>query len=189
MSTLSCEIVHDLLPAYTQGSCSKSTKALVEEHMLECKTCSEYLSIDKGVEMISDRADNMKLCSSNNIQRSIAKRKLVGLGCLIGLIAIIIVFIKVSCGAVPLQLYYLISPVCVVTSYYMLLDHTITARNSKWKTRMSILGLILVCYSIFLMFSTIRCVENNSYPFGLRGSNLESYLILVLLELVWLLYL
>lgn len=41
---LNCEIVQDLLPLYEDGVCSESSRAAVEEHLRDCKTCQNYCS-------------------------------------------------------------------------------------------------------------------------------------------------
>lgn len=35
----SCEIIKDLLPLYLDGVCSDESKAMIEEHLLECEDC------------------------------------------------------------------------------------------------------------------------------------------------------
>lgn len=175
MSKLSCEVIRDLLSSYIEGSCSNNTKELVEEHKLECKACSERINEAKAMEMPPCIEENMELHSMKNVKSYFKNRDVITLGSLIGLIAIIMVFAKFSYGAVPLPLYYFISPICVLACYYMLSDHITVDRNSRWKAGMSIVGVILVCYSIFLMIATIRWVETNRYPLGLSENNLGPF--------------
>ncbi len=43
MNKISCDVIKDLLPLYKDEVCSEKSKALIEEHLPECKNCSEYL--------------------------------------------------------------------------------------------------------------------------------------------------
>ena len=50
-----CEIVQDLLPLYVDSACSKSSAAMVEEHLencLECKVLYKKLCADAGEDML-----------------------------------------------------------------------------------------------------------------------------------------
>ena len=38
-----CDVIRDLLPLYQDGVCSDSSRHTVEEHLTECKACSDYL--------------------------------------------------------------------------------------------------------------------------------------------------
>lgn len=58
---ISCEIIKDLLPLYYDDVCSKETRALVEEHILECVTCKEELSkISKEFDYSQVKPDDSK---------------------------------------------------------------------------------------------------------------------------------
>ena len=45
MTTLSCEVVRDLLPTYVDGLASAETNALVEEHVEHCASCRSVLEL------------------------------------------------------------------------------------------------------------------------------------------------
>ena len=40
---ISCEIIKDLLPLYHDGVCSDDSRAMIEEHLLECGSCKTEL--------------------------------------------------------------------------------------------------------------------------------------------------
>ena len=77
-----CEIVQDLLPLYVDSACSKSSAAMVEEHLencLECKVLYKKLCADAGEDMLKTEiagivakhkkekaADDCSLCTSYN---------------------------------------------------------------------------------------------------------------------------
>lgn len=41
--TMTCEVVQDLLPLYTDGACTQGSKQLVEEHVKGCERCRKQL--------------------------------------------------------------------------------------------------------------------------------------------------
>ena len=43
MNKVSCEVIKDLLPLYYDSVCSKDSKKIVEEHLLECDSCKMEL--------------------------------------------------------------------------------------------------------------------------------------------------
>lgn len=42
MNNISCNIIRDLLPSYTDGIASDDSVKLVEEHLAECTECMEF---------------------------------------------------------------------------------------------------------------------------------------------------
>jgi predicted anti-sigma-YlaC factor YlaD len=50
----SCSVIKDLLPLYHDGVCSDESKALVEEHLADCKLCKDELqAMDNKLPIIS----------------------------------------------------------------------------------------------------------------------------------------
>lgn len=43
MSKIPCDIIKDLLPLYEDHICSEQSKDAIEEHLIECESCREYL--------------------------------------------------------------------------------------------------------------------------------------------------
>ncbi|MDO4343446.1 MAG: zf-HC2 domain-containing protein [Eubacteriales bacterium] len=44
METISCNVVHDILPIYIDGTASSDTRELVEEHLKKCESCRRLCS-------------------------------------------------------------------------------------------------------------------------------------------------
>lgn len=44
---MKCEIIKDLLPAYSDGVCSEETKKAIDEHIKDCEECSQLLKVYK----------------------------------------------------------------------------------------------------------------------------------------------
>jgi predicted anti-sigma-YlaC factor YlaD len=56
---ISCEIIKDLLPLYHDGICSIDSKALIEEHLVECNSCKVDLQAMKGELVLSHKEQNL----------------------------------------------------------------------------------------------------------------------------------
>ncbi len=48
-----CEIIQDLLPLYADGVCSEASREIVDEHLLECPSCREFLKDLRETELES----------------------------------------------------------------------------------------------------------------------------------------
>lgn len=48
MKKTPCEVIKDLLPLYIDDICSEKSKEIIEEHLLECEECRNYLDSIKG---------------------------------------------------------------------------------------------------------------------------------------------
>ena len=51
---MECEVVRDLLPLYADEACSEKSRALVEEHLLDCAECREILLKLRNTEIEDD---------------------------------------------------------------------------------------------------------------------------------------
>lgn len=57
---VSCEIIKDLLPLYHDGVCSNDSRAMIEEHLVECDSCKAELKAMDGVLFINNKDQNLK---------------------------------------------------------------------------------------------------------------------------------
>jgi len=46
---ISCNIIRDLLPLYAEDLASEDTRALVDNHLCDCESCTEFLKEIKKV--------------------------------------------------------------------------------------------------------------------------------------------
>lgn len=183
MSKLSCEVIKDLLPSYIDDICSKDSKELIEEHISECGDCAAFLDKMRAIEIVSDKANEKEIDYMKKVKRHIINKDLISLGLLFGFIAIGMTVVIINYGDIPTKLYYALLPILVFSSYYMLSDHAAKAVNTKWKVLASILGLGLICYSIFLEFRMIKWVEHGIYPFGMSTNQVGPFVYYQLLTI------
>lgn len=57
---ISCEIIKDLLPLYLDGVCSDDSKALIEEHLVECDNCKAELQAMKRELFVNRKEQNLQ---------------------------------------------------------------------------------------------------------------------------------
>lgn len=61
MSKLSCSVVQDLLPSYTEDLLSEETRQLVDSHISECKECYDmYFRMKKPMSITTDSSQPNK---------------------------------------------------------------------------------------------------------------------------------
>ena len=51
MNNMDCDVIRDLLPLYADEACSEKSRALVNEHLLDCAECREILNKIKETEI------------------------------------------------------------------------------------------------------------------------------------------
>lgn len=176
MSNLSCEVIKDLLPSYVDGICSKESQKLIEVHISECKDCGDLLDRMNSIEIAADKSKEKEIDYMKKLKRHIDNKLFLSLGLLIGFIVIGLLIIVSKYGDVPIILYYLISPVLIFASHFMLSDRATQVFKTKWKIGISSLGLILICYSILLEFLTINWVNHGVYPFGISVDKIGPFI-------------
>jgi predicted anti-sigma-YlaC factor YlaD len=89
---ISCEIIRDLLPLYHDGVCSIESKALVEEHLTECESCSrELIAMDTELPVTNEESQWDDAKSVIQLSRKWKKGMLTSL--LKGILSATIVFV------------------------------------------------------------------------------------------------
>jgi hypothetical protein len=71
MKKISCEIVKDILPLYYDNVCSRESKKMVEEHLIECDECkSELARIEEDIKI--PKGEIEKNNNDGNVIKNIA---------------------------------------------------------------------------------------------------------------------
>lgn len=68
-----CDIIRDLLPLYAEDMTSKASNEMVEEHLGECESCTNYL---EELRKPNDLSEKMPLQSLKHIKKTISMRRL-----------------------------------------------------------------------------------------------------------------
>ena len=94
---ITCAVIEDLLPAYTEGLCNDETKALVEAHLADCADCSELLKALPLPEK-KDAAVPTEKKAFKKVSRKLRFHKIVSgvLTCLIAAALIVLAVLSVN---------------------------------------------------------------------------------------------
>jgi hypothetical protein len=91
-----CKIIEDLLPLYHDGVCSKESRQMVEEHLLQCEDCQKRLSqIDGEIVSPADEAD-VKVLKDISKKVRIGRKRALIVGASIALAAVLLLFAVIS---------------------------------------------------------------------------------------------
>lgn len=74
-----CELIQDLLPLYVDEVCSKKSKAVVEEHMLECKICKEQLSTLRNHTVTEELSDERNRVIGKILKKEKKRSTMIGM--------------------------------------------------------------------------------------------------------------
>lgn len=71
MSRIPCNVNKDLLPLYVDDVCSEESKALVEEHLAECRECQEcYEALEEGISQETVTESRKKLLPEEGLEEA-----------------------------------------------------------------------------------------------------------------------
>lgn len=96
MTTLSCEVVRDLLPTYVEGLTSNETNALVEEHVEGCAACRsmlETMRADMGSSTLPGEDDQHEI---DFLRRNRRRNSRIILTSIVGALAAILVVLAAN---------------------------------------------------------------------------------------------
>ncbi len=66
MSRIPCDVIKDLLPLYKDDLCSEKSKDLIEEHLLQCEECRQYMeALDMDLPPVTMAPDSRVSHNSN----------------------------------------------------------------------------------------------------------------------------
>lgn len=51
---MKCEVIHDLLASYLDGTCSEETKLIIEEHLSYCEECQSLIEEFKDESVLTE---------------------------------------------------------------------------------------------------------------------------------------
>lgn len=95
MSKVGCKVIQDLMPLYIDDIVSDETKELVEEHIKECETCQQELSILKEISASDFKIE--EAYDDTNVIRSL-KQKIRRKQIIIALVVLVIAVVSTLGG-------------------------------------------------------------------------------------------
>lgn len=181
MNKVDCDVINDLMPSYIDEICSKSSKVLVEEHLLGCGSCKNLFHQMKTTEIVSNKTDVREI----DYMKQVKSHYLNNMWRLSLLMALIIIGMIIVIGnkvMIPTKLYYAILPVLMICGYFVLLGNK-PKKQGKLQKIGIVIGILVMAYSVILQMISMSWIANGQYPFGLKiyelGPFIHRQLILV----------
>ena len=91
MESYNCEVIRDLLVLYQDDTCSEESKKIVQEHLLECPSCSKYF--DKIKEETLDEIYKIETCIDDKKNIKSLKRVIFKKNILVSVLSMFITLI------------------------------------------------------------------------------------------------
>ncbi|MBE6023699.1 MAG: hypothetical protein E7231_10785 [Cellulosilyticum sp.] len=76
---------------------------------------------------------------------------------------------KMTFKYVPPNINFIVMPILMFTSYYVLSGYRIESKRSKWYKLFCVVSILLIGYTIMLMELSIHWVKKGVYPFGIQA--------------------
>lgn len=112
-----CDIIQDLIPSYVDEVCSDRSKAAVEEHIGECRTCKNLVEQYRMTDFSADKLEERELNGLKKI-RSCMKRQTI-ISYVLGILLLLLGGHAFWGYRYTAQMvYYLLLPVCMLGVYH-----------------------------------------------------------------------
>lgn len=172
MSKLNCSIVKDLLPSYVDGICSEDSGRLVEEHLASCQECRASERMMRESEGVRQQGEMKQIAYLRKLKRHVRTRELLSLLLLVCVAGAGAGMLIKGYGGISLNYYYVLLPVLLADTYFLVSDRTSRSERTGRKTALTVLGGVLTAYCALLELLGAQCMRTGSYPFGLAQDKL-----------------
>ena len=193
MNNLSCNVVKDLLPSYVDNICSDESRTLVDEHLMGCPNCRDFMkNMSTDYEKSNDNSkkefDYMK-----KIRRSMEMKSLC---CMLFIVvsSIILSYCSVRYLNNPIT-FNILLPIILLCNYFMFSGSgcgiQIRKRiNANWM--FALIGIQVICACFIGIFMKVlipnwidSAFANKKLPFGLELHELGPFVWNVLLGVMF----
>ena len=179
---LKCEVIQDLLPLYHDQVCSRETKELVEEHLLTCPTCREYLqSMDEELKL-GDPAEAIKPLRDMSKRIKRMKTLAFSFGLLVAAVVIFILwagfakyseFVGYLLHLTKRSLILVLPLFAIAVPVVLVLRKQFQKRNQVFPWGKTVSWLLLFGWAAAYLFATVF-----QGGYGCRNWNLQPFLML-----------
>ena len=175
MSEWNCDVIRDLLPSYLDEICSDASREIVDVHLEQCSACRDLVEQMQKTAFVSEEAQRKEIDYMRKVRRQFANRSRL----VFALFAFVLVaglgILLLRYGNVPMELYYVVQPVLTVSAYLAFSSEWKQAEQTRWKWGFGISGLVVICYSVVLIFMTITWVQADALPFGMQAADVGPF--------------
>ncbi|MBD5452353.1 MAG: zf-HC2 domain-containing protein [Lachnospiraceae bacterium] len=177
MNKITCDIIRDLLPSYTDGIASDDSVKLVEEHLAQCSACAAFKDrMGKPDLRIADKTDNLDYLKKI--------RKITDLKSAVCFLSILITgafFLGYARQIFRLESFF---PFFVLVAVMLLCNYLLFFHNNETKdiekikeTVPSAISVLLILYMMLIMqLSFYNWLHNKNAPFNIDYAELGPFL-------------
>ena len=177
MSKITCDIIRDLLPSYTDGIASDDSVKLIEEHLAQCSACTAFKDrMGKPDLHIADKTDSLDYLKKI--------RKLTDLksaACFLSILITGAFFLGYARQIFRLESFF---PFFVLVAVMLLCNYLLFFHNNEKKdvgkikeTVPSAVSVLLILYMMLIMqLSFYNWLHDKSAPFNIDYAELGPFL-------------
>lgn len=173
MNKITCDIIRDLLPSYTDGIASADSVKLVKEHLAECAECRAFKSRmeEPGLDI---RKENTKLDYMKKIRRMTDLKSAL---CILFIIIIVVIFSEYTKSNYQPRLFFGLVPVLLIFNYILFFNTGKPSSVNRIKSLIpNAVSIILTLYIMLLMLVlTNNWIKNNNLPFNMDYARLGPF--------------
>lgn len=185
---ITCNVIKDLLPSYVDNICSEDSRKLVEEHVQDCDGCQELLNMLKKTVLIAEKAEKGQLNYMQRVKQKYQEKSLVGFKMFWILAIFAVLCLLYECGHRAYEMFYIIEPVLIVGTYFLLSKNAEAKTNWKLSIVFILISIVSILYVGGLAWRSCRWL-NGDLPYGVEElSMLGGYITRRLLAVIFIQY-
>lgn len=163
-----CNITRDLLPLYIEELCSEDSREYVEEHLKQCSECTSTYEYLKYTDLCISATEKREISSFKKLERYISGKILINYFLFLIAIAIGVVILIFNTNKTAYTTYYLLMPLTMLATGFTFSHTPYEQPAAKRFNILLIIQVLLLLYSIFIMFYAIYAVMSDTLPFSLQ---------------------
>lgn len=175
MSRISCDVVKDLIPSYSDDICSQDSRQIVEEHILSCEDCKNLTELMQKTDLVSHKADTEQIDYMKKVKRHYNNKNILSF-CLLNFFIIVGMFIAImGYQFIQLEVYFVVLPILILSGYFILSDQLNQSKINKWEIVLSSIGIVMIVYSMLISLYFIKNMDGINI-FGLQPNEIGPFL-------------
>jgi Predicted integral membrane protein len=174
MNNISCNIIRDLLPSYTDGIASNDSVKLVEEHLAECTECMEFKNrMEKPDLHFTDKDVNLDYMKK--IRKLTDFKSAV---CFFSVLITGVLFLEYTKALHQPKPFFILSGIMLLCNYFLFFHNNEKKTVGKIKAILpTAVSILLAGYMMFLIqLSFYNWIHDKNAPFNIDYEVLGPFL-------------
>ena len=175
MPKLNCNIIKDLMPSYMDNLCSDESRAMVDEHFVECEDCKKIYE-QSLLELLHTNAISTKdIDYLKKIKKGVLQRNAIVLT-IIGILYFMELYINFTSLSSNLFNYFIFTPLTCGLLFFILPDFAENKVPTKKKYTLLGIEVAVMIVSFLLLFGCGWMMKHYRIPFGMRPEQIGPFL-------------